>query len=96
MTKVIKLRTKDQPKGSPWFLIDDLHVGRRLRFKSFKLKDEEVYKITKIMNRHWEVRRSKQVEVTSDRVMLMSPTGETTDRGAMGLRQSVQWELLDD
>jgi hypothetical protein len=96
MTKVVKLHPKPTAKGTPWFMTDDLHVGRRLRFKSFKLKDEEVYKITKIMNRHWEVRRSKQVEVTSDRVMLMSPTGDLTERGVMGVRISVNWELLDD
>lgn len=94
--KVIKLHPQPLDKGQAWFMTDDLQVGRRLRFRSYKLKDEMIYKVTGIIDRHWKVRKSGQAERTNDRVRMISQTGEAIDRVVMGLRISVNWELLDD
>ena len=93
--KVVQLKTKTPNQGSPWFMTDDLQVGRRLRFRSYRLKDEQVYTITKIMTKQWKVRKGGQAEMTTDRVRMSGLAG-VIERGVMGLRISVSWELLDD
>jgi hypothetical protein len=95
MTKVVKLHSQPTVKGTSWFLTNDLMVGLRLRFRSYKMGIEETYRITSIMDRNWRTRRSKQAERTDDKVRMMSPNGKVEDRAVMYLRCSVQWELLD-
>jgi hypothetical protein len=96
MTKVVKLHPQPTAKGNPWFMTDDLQVGRRLRFRSYKLRDDMIYTITGITDRNWNPKKVRKPDYTTDRIRLMSQTGRTTERGVMGVRISVNWELLDD